>query len=73
MDEGKKINLKKHVSPKVPRSYLWRIVAYCLIIGGLITFILYLKNQDTPKIKEKRNPGDVKEIKEFTIEKDSTR
>ena len=66
MDDRKKIDLQRHVSKKVPKSYIWRIVVYCLLIGGIVGFIYYLKNQETPK--EKTKLEDIKEIDDFDVD-----
>ncbi len=70
MEERKKINLRRHVSPKVPSKYLWRILFYCLLLGGLVVFIVYLRDDAIAKQeKAKKQPTEaVKEIKDFTIE-----
>lgn len=66
MDDHKKIDLQRHVSKKVPKSYLWRIVVYCLLIGGIIGFIFYLKNEESAKDNKKLE--DINEIDDFEVE-----
>lgn len=67
MEDGPKINLRKHVSPKVPRSYLWKILIYCILIGGLVVLVQVLQK---PKEKKatKTDVHKVKEIKNIRVE-----
>lgn len=70
MEERKKIDLQRHVSPKVPNKYLWKILFYCLLLGGLVAFIFYLQDEEKAQQapSKKTTTDQVDEITDFTIE-----
>lgn len=70
MEERKKIDLQRHVSPKVPNKYLWKVLFYCLLLGGLIAFIFYLQDEEKTQQNQAKKPtiDQGQEITDFTIE-----
>ncbi|XOV66673.1 MAG: hypothetical protein ACFHU9_13690 [Fluviicola sp.] len=67
MSDEKRIDLQKHVSPKVPRRYLIRIAIYAGLIGGSIFLIYFLSDQPKKEVVIK-DPSAVEEIRNYSID-----
>jgi lipid-A-disaccharide synthase-like uncharacterized protein len=67
MSDEKRIDLQKHVSPKVPRRYLIRIAIYAGLIGGSIFLIYFLRDQPKEEVV-KKDPASVQEIHNYSID-----
>ena len=67
MSDKKRIDLQKHVSPKVPRRYLIRIGIYTALVIGLIVAVYFMRDQ-VPDPKPKVNYDSVEEIQEYSID-----
>jgi len=66
MDEKKRIDLQKHVSPKVPKRYLIRIGIYAILVAGLLILIYYMRNHDP--VQETGKARDYKDTKEIQLD-----
>ena len=67
MDERKKIDLQKHVSPKVSRRYLIRFAIYAALVAGLLLLIYFLR-EPQKKVMPSKDPDTVEEIRNFDID-----
>jgi hypothetical protein len=67
MDEHKKINLKKYISPKVPRRYLLRIAIYILILTTILIFLFWNRNNSSQKPTLKSS-DEIEEIRGYSLD-----
>lgn len=74
MDENKKIDLKKYVSPKVSRSYLIRIFIYVALIAGLLLVIYFMRNNgiNSGQKESEKDMEDVEVIQDYSLDTTSS-
>ena len=70
MNEKKRIDLQKHVSPKVSRRYLIRFGIYAFLVAGLLVLIYFMQDK-SPEPEEDVDYESVEEIRGVII--DTTR
>lgn len=54
MEPNRKINFKRYTLPSASKQYVFRIVAYIVLLSVLIWLMYYLKNnsESTDKVQE---------------------
>ena len=67
MEEKKRIDLQKHVSPKVSKRYLIRFGIYAFLVAGLLVLIYFMQAKD-PEPKENVDYESVDEIRGVTVD-----
>ncbi|GAB5417516.1 MAG: hypothetical protein Crog4KO_30980 [Crocinitomicaceae bacterium] len=67
MSDKKRIDLQKHVSPKVSRRYIIRFGIYALLVAGLLVVIYFMRDSKS-EAKTDTDYESVEEIRNFTID-----
>ncbi len=67
MRDNKRIDLQKHVSPKVSRRYIIRFAVYALLVAGLLVVIYFMRDSKS-ETESSSDYESVEEIRNFTID-----